>query len=81
MEPRGGAVKAGPLATAEAQRILDRAARRLLAASLDRDSVGPTAGTNDGSIDNSNDEGAALVEGERVPVASADGDRGRGGRG
>jgi len=64
---------------AEAQRILDRAARRLLAARLDRDAVGAAAGTNDGAIDHGADQSAPLVKRQQVPVPRANGDRRRGG--
>ena len=69
----------GPPAAAEAQRILDRAARRLLAARLDRDAIRAAAGSNDGPIDHGADQGAPFVKVEQVPIASANGDRGRGG--
>jgi hypothetical protein len=72
-------VTIGPVATAEAQRILDGAARRLLAARLDGDPVGPAARSNDSAIDNRSDEGAPLVKREQVPITSADSDRRRGG--
>jgi hypothetical protein len=73
-------VKVGPLAAAEAQRILDRAARRLLDVRLDGDAIGATTRPNDGSIDHGDDQGAPLVKGQRIPIASADCDRRRGGR-
>jgi hypothetical protein len=73
-------VKVGPLAAADAQRILDRAARRLLNARLDHDAVGAAAGANNSAGDDGGDEGALLVAGERIPLTSRNGDRGRGGR-
>jgi hypothetical protein len=68
-----------PRARAEAQRILDAAARRLLAARLDGDSIRATAGSDSRTLDNSTDEGALLVDGELVPIADANGDGRRGG--
>ena len=62
--------------TSEVQRILDGAARRLLAARLDRDPVAAAAGSDDGPLDDGADERAPLVEGEHVPVP-ARGDRHR----
>jgi hypothetical protein len=82
LRPPGDIVRAGPIAAAQAQQILDRAARRLLDARLDRDAVGPsTAGIDGRARDQGADQSAALVERQQVPVASANGDRGRGGRG
>jgi len=68
----------GAAAAAEARLILDRAARRLLAARLDHDSVGAPARTHDGALNYRADEGAPLVEREYVPVAGANGYRRRG---
>jgi hypothetical protein len=70
-------VTVGPLASAEAQRILDRAARRLLTARLDGDAIRPAAGSNDGPIDHGTDQSAPLVKREQAPVTSANGDRRR----
>ena len=52
----------GVLATLDAQRILDRAARRLLAARLDGDPVGTPAGADDGPLDDGPDQGSPLVK-------------------
>jgi hypothetical protein len=57
---------------AEVQRILDQAARRLLAARLDSDPIGATTGSDDSFADDGADERTLLVEGEQVPVSSAD---------
>ena len=72
-------MKVGPLAAVEAQRILDREARRLLQARIDADAIGTAAGADDGLLDDGADQIPASVEAEFVPVAGADGDRGRGG--
>ena len=57
-------------AIADAQRILDRAARRLLAASLDGNSSLSSPREDHGAIDDGPDEVALLVEGEQIPVAA-----------
>lgn len=69
------------VALPEAQRILDRAPRRLLDARLDGDAIRAAAGTDDGTLDYGDDEGAPLVERQRIPIATAEGGCGRGGRG
>lgn len=69
----------GPLAVAEAQRILDREARRLLKARLDADAIGATAGPDDCSLDNRPDQVAPTVDRQLIPVTGADGDGGSGG--
>ena len=74
-------MKVGPLAAGEAQRILNGAARRLLDVRLDGDAIRAAAGTDNGTLDHRGDQGAALAKGERVPIAGADGDPRRGGRG
>jgi hypothetical protein len=66
-------------AVAEAQRILDRAARRLLAARLDGDAIGATARTDRRLLDNGADQRATFLEREDVPIADANTDRRRGG--
>jgi hypothetical protein len=60
----------------EAERILNGAARRLLAEQLERDAIGtPTAGSNGGALHGGPDQGAPLVEGQQVPVRrGVDGD-------
>jgi hypothetical protein len=68
-----------PSARAEAQRILDAAARRLLRARLDADSVGTATGADDGLSDHGPDQGALLVKGEVGPIARADRERRPGG--
>jgi hypothetical protein len=63
---------------AEVRRVLDGAARRLLAAELHGDTVTPTAWSDAGLVNDGTDESALLVEGEPIPVAArADGHRGR----
>jgi hypothetical protein len=76
----GESVKIGPLAASDGQRILDRAARRLLEARLDGDAVAAAAGANNSTSDDGRDESALLVQSQGVPVTSTDGLRGRGGR-
>ena len=56
---------------AEAQRILDRAARRLLAARLDGDPVSAAAREDHGALDDGTDKSALLVESEQIPVTVA----------
>lgn len=72
-------MKVGSLAAAEAQRILDSAARRLLAPRLDRDPVGAAAGTDDRLLDHGDDQGSPFIEGENVPIPGANGDGRHGG--
>ena len=60
-----------PVAVTDAQRVLDVAARRLLAARVNRDAVGAASGNDVGALDDRADEGALLVDGEDVPVARA----------
>jgi hypothetical protein len=62
---------------ADVQRILDRAARRLLAARLDGDPVVPAPGGDNSPLDHGPDQVAPLAESEQVPVSGADGDRWR----
>jgi hypothetical protein len=76
---RGGAVVISPAVAAEAERILDREARRLLAARLDADAIRATTGADNSSTDDSLDEVALPLVTEQVPITSADGDSGRGG--
>ena len=66
---------------ADVQRILDRAARRLLAACLDGDAVGPASGADLDALDHSPDQGALLVQREEPPVRVAAQRHGRRGRG
>jgi hypothetical protein len=63
---------------ADAQRVLDAAARRLLAARVDGDAIGPAAGSDVGALDDGADESAALLESEQVPVPGRNGDGRRG---
>ena len=65
-------------ARVEVRRILDSAARRLLADKLDGDAIGTlTADGNGRSVDGRADQGAALGEREQVPVhGSGDDDTG-----
>jgi hypothetical protein len=65
-------------ARAEAQRILDGAARRTLTARLDGDAVGTTPRRDDDLGDRGPDECPPLVEGELVPVSRRDDDGGNG---
>lgn len=65
-----------PHALAEAQRILDGAARRLLADRMDADPLGTLAGSNDDPLKRGDNEGPPLIEREVVPVVSRDGERG-----
>ena len=65
-----------PHALAEAQRILDGEARRLLADRMDADAIRTATGTNGHPLKGGTDEGAATVEREVVPVVSRDGERG-----
>jgi hypothetical protein len=58
---------------AEVQRILDREARLLLAARLDRDPVEAAAGGDDDPVDDGPNESTTTLEGEGVPVARRDG--------
>ena len=57
-----------PHVRADAQRILDGAARRLLAEKLDRNPIGATARGDLRQIDGGPDQGASLIEGESIPV-------------
>ena len=57
-----------PGARAEVQRVLDRAARRLLADQLDGDSSGTAAGGDGDALDGGADESASLVQGQPIPV-------------
>jgi hypothetical protein len=59
----------------DVQRILDRAARRLLAARLDRDPVGAASGGDGDGLEDRTDQGALLVEGKGIPIRGASGDR------
>lgn len=53
----------------EAERILNGAARRLLAEQLERDAADTsTAGSNGGTLHGGTDQFAPLVEGQQVPV-------------
>lgn len=64
-----------PRVRAEVQRILDRAARRLLAEQVDADALGAATGCDGGALDGRPDEGTALVQRQPFPVgAGVDGD-------
>ena len=65
-----------PHALAEAQRILDAEARRLLADRMDADAIRTATGADDHPLKGGTDEGAATIEREVVPVVSRDGERG-----
>jgi hypothetical protein len=65
----------------EVQRILDAAARELLAARLNGDPAGPATGSDSHPVDDGTDEGALLLERKHGPVAArVDRHRRRGGR-
>ena len=70
LHDRGGRGMSGmpPAVRAEAQRILNGAARRLLAERLDGDSVIPASGRDVDALDDRADEGTALLEVEQIPV-------------
>ena len=70
----------GPLAAAEAQRILDRVARRLLQARLNANAIGAAAWTNNGTLDGGADEVTPPLCGKVIPLTSAERDRRCGGR-
>ena len=66
-----------PAALADARRVLDGGARRLLADQLNGDPIRATAGSNAHGDDNGADKGAPLVHREEFPVvASRDRDGG-----
>ena len=60
-----------PAARAEAKRILDAEAKRLLAARRDRDTVDTSPGEDLDAVDDGDDERPLSVEGETVPIADA----------
>ena len=68
-----------PEVVADARRVLDRAARRLLTARLESDAVGATAGAHNDAVEDGGDEGTVLLERELIPVPSGNGDGGLGG--
>ena len=57
-----------PRARAEVQRVLDGAARRLLAEQVDLDALDAAAGRDRDAIDGRADQGAAFVQREQVPI-------------
>lgn len=57
----------------DVQRILDAAARRLLAEQLDRNPLAAAAGSDHGLRDNGADQSPPLVDTQHVPVPGADG--------
>ena len=57
-----------PLVRAEAKRILDGAAQRLLAARLDADALRFPSGCDLDALDDRADEGTALLEVEQIPA-------------
>ncbi len=61
-----------PHVRTEVRRILDGAARRLLAEELDGDAVGAATGRDAHSLAGGADERTLLVESESVPVGSGD---------
>ena len=69
-----------PSVRAEATRILNGAARRLLAERLDGDAVTPASGRYVDTLDDGADEGTALLEVEQDPDPRASGDLGNHGR-
>jgi hypothetical protein len=53
----------------EAERILNGAARRLLAEQLERDAIGPPATTNNSvALHGGPDQAATLIESQQIPV-------------
>lgn len=66
-----------PAALADARRVLDGAARRLLAAQLDGDAIPATSGGNGRGRHNRADEGAAFLHREPVEVPGRNGHGGR----
>jgi hypothetical protein len=69
----------GPRARTEVQRILDGAARRLLAEEIDGDPLRSATARDGDALDDRADQVAPLVEGEPVPVRGRR-DRHRGGK-
>jgi hypothetical protein len=63
----------------EAERILNGAARRLLAEQLQRDAIGPPATTNNnGGLHGGPDQAVTLIESQQIPVrGGVDRDNGR----
>ena len=52
----------------EVQRILDGAARRLLAHELDSDAISAATGTDDDLVDGRTDECSPLIKREAIPI-------------
>jgi hypothetical protein len=65
-----------PAARAEAQRILDGAARRLLAARLEAQTLGAAPGGDRDPLEDGTDKASALVEREQIPVRPGVNDEG-----
>jgi hypothetical protein len=57
-----------PHVQADVQRILDRAARRLLIEQLDRDAVATATRSDAHALNGGADQGAPLIERELVPI-------------
>lgn len=66
-----------PHARAEVQRILDGAARRLLADELNGQPLGTATGIDGDALDRRPDQRSTLMEGEPTPVLAGDGERTR----
>jgi hypothetical protein len=67
-EEGSGEMSLPPHVRAEAQRILDGAARRLLSEQLDRDAIGATARGDSRPLNGGPDQRPPLIEGESLPV-------------
>lgn len=65
-----------PDALRDARRVLDGAARRLLAEQLNGDAIGSAAGRNGHRFHDGHDERPALLKRQLVPVPGSDGDGG-----
>jgi hypothetical protein len=69
----------GAAALAEAQRVLDRAAARILEARRNRNTIRATTGCDGCAGERGADESASLVDREQIPVLGGDRDSGRSG--
>ena len=70
----------GPVALADAQRVLDRAAARLYVRGSTVIRSVTAAGGDDGPVDDGTDQVAPLGEGEEIPVVRRQRHRGQHGR-
>ena len=62
-----------PHVLADARRVLDRAARRLLAAQMNGDAFDAPARHDDSTVGDGADQVSLLIDGQPVPVTSRDG--------